>query len=226
MITIVATHYRLPLQRLRDFFAWNDAGFRSISARVIIVSDVARDDLPDYARAIIFPAPLEKFALAKTSNYGIRQAARGIVCKTDPDIVFSRDALADLLYVRLGHGVAYTYRMAESYDARLLARPWTATRGTLALHYDDWARVGGYDERHEGYGWEDGDTYLRAIRAGVDVVASPSPVYHVAHAGGEQVRQGGRIDQWGRESGFNPPARAENIEISRSPWARKNWGVF
>lgn len=224
----VITHYRMPEQRLYDFFKWNDYLFKQYNCRVIVVSDVDHSNLPSYARVAIYPESLDLFCLAKTSNYGIRLAGSGIICKTDPDCVFSEDAIKAVMSVTPEKGVCMRYRMADSYETRDIAEEWEASKGTIALHYDHWQAISGYDERQEGYGIEDGDAYDRAQNKtpGRTVKRSPAAFWHIAHSTEKQTRGNTRPDCWNRESGFNPRNHTHNQRQRQSgKWECEEWGI-
>ena len=229
MISVVACHYRLPEYRLRQFLEWNRKIFETFSVRAIIVSDVDREGLPAWARLAIYPGELEIYSPSRVSNYGIRLAGAGIVCKTDIDCVFSRSALEEVAKVREGLGVSLPYLMAMSYDERPKAIKWESTKGTLALVFEDWERISGYDERQEGYGLEDGDGYCRAMR--IAKVRRPQvPFWHIAHDESRgicpQANQNRRQDQWHRADGFCPLRHRENRAARRSGlWSSPSWGL-
>lgn len=229
MITIVACHYRLPEYRLRQFLAWNREEFEAFGVRVLIVSDVDREDLPSWARLAIYPLELKIYSPARVSNYGIRLAGAGIICKTDIDCVFSTRALVQVADVLPGYGVNLPYFMANSFEEREKAIRWESTKGTMALDFSDWERISGYDERQEGYGLEDGDGYCRAMR--IAKIKRPHvPFWHIAHgeAGAKcsQAIQGRRVDQWNRDSGFCPPRVQQNRRARRlSFWSSPSWGL-
>ena len=226
-ITIVIVHYRMPKERLLEFFDWNDSLFREFGARVIVVSDIERTGLPDYARLAVFPDDLDIFNLSRTSNYGIRLAGSGIICKTDPDCVFSPEAMAAVAGVTQKRGVCMRYLMAQSYEQRDKAREWQASKGTVALHYDHWNAICGYDERHSGYGIEDGDCFHRATQAeGREVERIAAPFWHIAHSQDSQPRGNQRPDCWNRGNGFNPKNHRVNKEFMRAKnWHDPAWGI-
>jgi hypothetical protein len=218
-IAVVSTHYRLPESRLRDWLKWNDDVFRKFRARVILVTDREWNGLPGYVRCAVYPRELELFNLAKTSNYGIRLAGDGIICKTDPDCVFSADAMKAVSEVTPARGVAMQYRKASTYATRHAAAVDELCKGTLALHSEHWQSLRGYDERMEGYGIEDSDAFHRAGQLqGRQAVMVDAPFWHIAHEGAEH---------WNRSDGFNPRRRDENarIQASDAPWSGAEWGM-
>jgi hypothetical protein len=227
-IAFVLTHYRLPERRLREFLEWNSPGLERLGARLIIVSDRDYQDLPPWARVAIYPGELPLFNLSKTSNYGIRLAGAGIICKTDPDVLFSPQALDAVAAVTPQRGTCFVYRMALSTKPEDLddAKPWEASKGTIALHSDHWAALCGYDERQEGYGIEDGDCYHRAGNCGTRTAGrSPAPIWHIAHTDAPQTSGNTRKDCWNRSEGFNPRNHARNQRARHSAaWADPHWG--
>jgi hypothetical protein len=228
MITIIACHYRLPEQRLRDFITWNDKLFTEFGVKLLIVSDVPRDNLPSYCRLEIYPAPLQVYSPAKVSNFGIRSAASGIICKTDIDCVFSKAALEEIASCRAGKGVYFCYMMAKRFEELDKAVRWGSTCGTMALHFSDWDKINGYDERLEGYGVEDGDGVARAMKV-LALKQSKSAVWHVSHTGDELWTQTNiclRRDLWNRKNGFCPDRHSLNSKIRKSsPWVNPAWGT-
>jgi hypothetical protein len=230
-ITFVLTHYRMPEQRLRDCLRWNTRLWREIGARVLVVSD--RDgypDLPEWVRVAKYPVPLTKFNLSKCSNYGIRLAGSGIIVKTDPDIYWTPEAIRQVAGVTDSLGACPILHMAagETEDQRKRAQAWTASKGVLALAWEHWQAICGYDERMEGYGIEDGDAFHRAgvmLRPARDVVRE-TYVWHIAHTPQAQTHGNTRMDCWGRLSGFNPRSHAQNQAArQREPWHCADWGL-
>ena len=229
-MTVVCTHYKMPEQRLRDFFEWNDELFRKNKVRVIVVSDQEWHGLPEYARVAVFPSELSMFSLSRTSNFGIRRAGSGKVCKTDPDCVFSEEAMRECFRVNDQNGVCMTYLMAESYRTKNTAVAWTASKGTICLTWDHWNAVNGYDERLQGYGCEDGwllDAARHKCGDGRSVEVLKVAFWHIAHSENKQERGSNRRDCWNRDSGFNPKNHRGNKAARRGgKWACDSWGIF
>jgi len=227
-ITMVACHYRLPEQRLMDFIKWNDELFRKFGVTLHIVSDVPRTGLPDYVKVLIFPRELKIYSPARVSNFGIRAAGRGIVCKTDIDCVFASSAMQQIANVCPGSGIYFCYLMAKSYETKNKFMRWGSTSGTMALHFDDWCKICGYDERQEGYGVEDGDGVIRARKiASVNKIIDG--VWHISHTGEDLWTQTNvclRRDLWNRKDGFCPDKHSINRKIRDSgiPWNNPDWG--
>jgi len=228
-ISIVACHYRLPEKRLKDFIAWNTELFIKFGVTVHIVSDVPRTGLPDWVKIHVYPRELKVYSPAKVSNLGIRQAGRGIVCKTDIDCVFSEGAMKEISVVFPGLGIYFNYLMVKSYETKNFSQRWGSTCGTMALHFDDWNKLCGYDERLDGYGIEDGDGMARA-RTFCKVPRSNEAVYHVSHGNTELWSQTNvclRRDLWNRKDGFCPDRHVANRKIRDSveKWKNPDWGL-
>jgi hypothetical protein len=212
MLSIVTTHYKLPISRLKEFFEWNNNLFREFGCRVIVVSDAETlaekiNVPPEYGRVIPYPENLEFFSIAKTSNCGLRFAAAGIICKTDIDVVFNRDFFELVKNLKPGRGVYPYYNMAEFYgDPR--PREWAAACGTLAMHFEDWDKTQGYNEGMTGYGIDDGDCICRARRNKI-TVDRVGRITHIAHVAGTPQRGTRRTDQWNRDT-INPKNHPDN----------------
>jgi hypothetical protein len=211
-----------------DFVNWNRALFEKYGVTLHIVSDQRWIALPEWVKIHVYPRQLKVYSPAKVSNYGIRQAGIGIVCKTDIDCVLSEEALKDISKVNPGNGIYFYYLMAKTYETRHINQRWGSTCGTMALHFDDWNKICGYDERQEGYGIEDGDGVARA-RAVLQIARSVANVYHISHTGSELWTQTNvclRRDLWNRKEGFCPDRHSANREIrDKAPkWCNPDWG--
>jgi len=234
MIAYVVTHYKMPPYRLHDFLLWNDQIFNRPETRLVIVIDKPLLSLPDYARAVVFPKPMDRFALSWTSNYGIRAAmsdGADIICKTDPDCIIPQELHRRIATVKDGHAIAPVYHMAATADhvrrGASTIRPWNASRGTIAMRQSGWHAVHGYDERMIGYGPEDGDICDRIQARGIAIDrARGAPIYHIAHDSGVTQHPAKRTDHWGR-GGINPENRQEIKAIRRQKnWHNPEWGNF
>ena len=228
MINVVACHYKLPEHRLHDFIKWNQDLFCQYAVTVHVVSDVPREGLPEWVKVHIYPRELEVYSPAKVSNFGIRQAGQEIVCKTDIDCVFTEEAMKEISAVIPKVGIYFCYLMAKSYETRNVNQRWGSTCGTMALHFSDWDKLCGYDERLDGYGIEDGDGVAR-VKTFCKVPKSNSGVYHISHGGAELWTQTNtclRRDLWNRKGGFCPDRHVANRKIrDEAPkWANPDWG--
>jgi hypothetical protein len=230
-VTVVTTHHRMPEARLRDWFAWNGELFAARGWRVIVVSDVPRPDLPEYARAAVYPRPMETFSLAATSNYGVRLACGGsaptdIIAKIDPDVLIPAAAAETIERVAPRIGWSGVYRMAVSASPAGLASAvrWDASKGAVALAATDWQALTGYDERQAGYGVEDGTLFVRAGKLpGMCMLRHiDHGVFHIAHDASSPQDATTRSDQWNRTT-HNPLRRRENKRIHHAPWTPDPW---
>lgn len=214
-LAVTFTSYRIPERRLRDHFAWNDAVYRAHGATVFAVVDREYEDLPDYVRPLVYPDAMEKFNLAKTSNYGIRRAIESgysVVVKSDVDMFWPTETFARCASVAEGEAVVPLYRMAhalETRETKFDVAP--GATGTVALTAAGW-RSAHFDERCVGYGCDDGILQDRIRDTGLRVVGRELPIYHIAHAAGTPQKEfRGRSDHWNRADGFNP----ENFQVNR-----------
>jgi len=228
MINVVACHYRLPEHRLLNFIKWNTELFVKFGVTLHLVSDVPREGLPDWVKVHIYPRALAVYSPAKVSNFGIRQAGQGIVCKTDIDCVFSERALQEISSVTIGNGIYFSYLMCKNYETKHIHQRWGSTCGTMALQFADWDRLCGYDERLDGYGIEDGDGMARA-RAFCKVPRSNADVFHISHNSAELWSQTNvclRRDLWNRKDGFCPDRHTANRKIRDEcpKWSNPEWG--
>jgi hypothetical protein len=166
-----------------------------------------RENIRENIRALPCPE-MEIFAIGRTANIGIRQAIAdgcAVICKTDIDCILDDAALADIEAVRPGQGAAYRYwHVASPAPAgRAAARMDGKIMGTVALAAADWQAVGGYDERMDGYGYDDWDIVDRARRRGIkcNVLAAPR-IYHIWHEAKHN------------RTTINPLRRAQNIALA------------
>ncbi|MFA5379216.1 MAG: galactosyltransferase-related protein [Dehalococcoidia bacterium] len=153
------------------------------------------------------PCPdMEVFAIGRCANIGIRQAlAEGcnLICKTDIDCILDEAALADIEALRPGNAAAYRYWHIPAPDRRE-APKIDSIMGTFATTAEDWERVGGYDERMDGYGYDDYNVTRLAREHGIVCATKCNPkIYHIWH---EQKHN--------RET-INPVRRAQNIAIAK-----------
>ena len=213
-MNVVVTAWRVPDKRIADFVNWNRSAFRDTGTNCLIVTD-RELDLPDGFEYAIYPKPMEIFNLSACSNFGLKQIADGVICKTDIDCFFTRPLLEAMRTPVVGLAIAPIYIMALDITGRQ-GRPWGASIGTIALHWWDWKRVGGYNEKMQGYGVEDGDFYCRAVDLGVQIDRGHT-IIHVAHDPSvpfNAVSPRHRADCWGRATGVNP----RNHKANRRHW--------
>lgn len=162
------------------------------------------------------PCPdMEIFAIGRTANIGVRTAIAdgcAIICKTDIDCILDDAALADIEALLPGLGAAYRYwHVASPAPAdRAAARMDGRIMGTVAMTAADWQAVGLYDERMDGYGYDDWDIVDRARRRGINCQLKAVPrVYHIWHEA-----------KHNRDT-INPLRRGENIRLSKTPTFRR-----
>lgn len=219
---IVVCAWKIPDQRIKDFFSWNDKTFVRDNCQIAVVTD-RQLELPDYARALVYPLPLEIFSIAKLSNYGIRKFGDGIICKTDIDIFFGDEFFpiaADR--VKPGYLVAPVYRMAQDVFDRGVE--YKRAAGTVCMHWLDWDKLNGYDERMSGYGIDDGDLIRRARETRIVIDRDPR-VTHVGHNPGcDQSQPHRRVDLWNGEK-INPRNHNENQKIMLTRYVNHSWGI-
>lgn len=223
-MTIVVTHYSIPEKRLTDFVRWNGDNFRQNRIRCIIVSDVNRFDFESNIRVAKYPVRMDKFSLSKTSNYGIRLAGSGIICKSDIDCVFESNIIKQIMNAKEGNGFCPQYHMAPSYRLRNQGEIWDQSKGTMCLVWEDWDKISGYDERMYFYGVEDGAAYESAKRIAT-IHRDGTPIIHVAHDENAPQMRGQRSDQWGRDSGQNPKNHSYNRRVGQTKWYSDQWGM-
>lgn len=222
---VFVAYLKVPEQRLRDHFHWNDALYRQSRATVYVVTDREHDGLPDYAVQVLYPLedlPVvdgkPRFSLTKTKNRGIEQAVEegaDFIVVTDVDMVYSAECWQWMLAMRPGEAAVPVYVMAQSYPSRESdadKRLDHGAAGTVAMLADHWREVR-YNESLIGYGADDGvlrrDLRKARIRERRDKV-----IYHIAHdsaAEQKNVPGKGRGDCYGRDDGFN----FDNFEANR-----------
>lgn len=228
-VSVVLTHYRMPMRRLQEWIEWNENIIRAMRARVVVVSDIRSYGiaLPDWMTIARFPRSLSIFNLSATSNFGIRLVGRGTIAKVDPDLFLGEKFPDTVVAVNDARGVSPVYRMASSSQEARDGKGeiWEASKGCLIMTWRRWAEINGFDERMIGYGIEDGDAFCRAQKLPnhtVDRICEP--VWHVAHSSTPQLTGNQRTDCWGRANGFNPHRHRKNMDARRSPWSSPTWG--
>lgn len=227
-ISVCLTAYRIPQKRIEAFLQWSVLALLDHKASLFLVLDNTFETHEvSWLHPLVYPAPLPVFNLAKTSNYAIRtalEAGADTILKTDVDCILTTDLLAEISSkVTPGRGLVANYSMIQTPEERP-GKQHPQLCGTTALAASDWARICGYRETMDGYGWEDADLNDRASRQGIDMRRAHHPVYHVAHDPDAPQLGSARNDQWNRANGFNPMRRAENIRKRKQPWADFDWG--
>jgi hypothetical protein len=208
MLGIVVTAYRLPDALIDRFVESNLPALAARGGRLYLVTD-SRRYLPfDRENISAIPCPdMETFAIGRCANIGIRQAvAEGCnpICKTDIDCILDDAALANIEALRSGQAAAYRYWHIPAPDRREAPKLDSRIMGTFAMTAEDWQRVGGYNERMDGYGYDDADIASRARNSDINCPTKINPkVYHIWH----EVKHN-------RET-INPVRRAQNIAIAK-----------
>jgi hypothetical protein len=212
---VVITSYKVPVHRLHEHFAWNNALYTHLGVKVYVVAD-QQYPLPAYAECVIFDQDMPKFNLARTSNFGILHAIRRgheVVIKSDVDVCFPVETGERLVRTRDTECVVPCYLMAMNYpDRRWNYIPAPKAEGTIVMSAENWKQFN-YEERCVGYGAEDG-IMIHAIEKSKLPINRAHIVWHVAHIPDTpQKERGGRTDHWNRDSGFNPDALQRNIQF-------------
>jgi hypothetical protein len=217
MIGLVVTAYRLPDALIDRFVEYNLPALAARGGRLYLVTDARK--YSDFERENIdakisereniraLPCPeMETFAIGRCANLGIRQAVAescNPVCKTDIDCILDDAVLADIEAIAPGHASAYRYWHIPASDRRE-APKLDSIMGTCAMSAEDWERIGGYDERMAGYGYDDFYVTRCAREHGIVCATKCNPkIYHIWH---EQKHN--------RET-VNPVRRAQNIALAK-----------
>lgn len=226
MFGIVFVSYRIPAQRLRDHFAWNDELYRLLpGVSVLAVVDRYYQDSLEfafYASQLRFTEAMPVFSLSRTKNAGLRSLiASGCdpIAVTDVDFAWTPEAFHACRNVQPGRAVVPLVRMVRTFETRHqdALDPKSLDKGmtsTVSMRVADWRRVC-YDETYVGYGGEDGKLVRDMQLLGIQVDRSHS-MHHVAHnPAAPQVNEPGhgRADCWGRDTGFNPDMFAINRNL-------------
>ena len=236
---VVFVAYRLPEERIRAHLEWNAGIFGAPpELKIYIVTDRTLS-FPAGVNCLVYPRAMPVFSLARTKNYGIRQALDAgaeIIVATDADMAWTGDAWAECRAVGERQCVAPIYHMVDSFSLRHAFTPNRVVAdlaiGTVAMRASGWRKVCGYNERLEGYGADDGDLWRRIGAAGIRQYRGAA-IYHIAHQSGAVQQEahtagdksrGTRADHWGRGDGFNPDQLQNNIRRARQPWQNPDWG--
>lgn len=200
---VVFVHYRIPEQRLRDHWAWNDELYRAAGARVYVVTD-RQYEVPDYAQCLVYDKPMKVFSLSATKNHGIHRAiADGCspILSSDTDIAVASAAWFQFLLIPQHQVSIPVYRMARTNETREKEfHIDNGATGVVGMTADNWRKYH-YDERCYGYGAEDGALRLALAKARVQELRD-CHVYHIAHdpkADQHNIPGRGREDCWNRD---------------------------
>ncbi|MEO6652482.1 MAG: galactosyltransferase-related protein [Ilumatobacteraceae bacterium] len=158
---------------------------------------------------VTIPSDTTDLPLALARNVGYAHADADVTvfldvdCIADPELTGQyADLVSDHAGVHAGPVGYLPHHAPRSIDPTVLARVATYQTGRptpqMRLHRTDrielfwslsfavdrssWVRIGGFDERYEGYGGEDTDFARRADRADVPIWFSPRPqAFHQFH---------------------------------------------
>lgn len=143
-------------------------------------------------------APAEHFHFAHAKNLAHRLASGDILCNLDADnfLAPGYSQWLDKQFTKHPHSVV-TPQLLTASDmatealkrvALKQAAPTGGLGGRLALRSDDFIKLGGYDERIEGWAGDDLNLALRARDAGLRCVITPPRMYGEALPHGHDLR--------------------------------------
>jgi len=126
----------------------------------------------------------EHWVLSRAFNLGMSVACREVVLRVDCDYRLARNFLQKHALSSFSHAFyAGNWKLARNTNEVHL-------NGALLLHWNDFWKVGGYDERIQTYGWDDEDLYERLQKVAKlerkDV--SPDLVTHTEHQDSRRAR--------------------------------------
>ena len=134
-----------------------------------------------------YHGPAEHFHFAHAKNLSHRLATGDILCNLDADNFLAPgfSQWLDKKFTQQPHSVVTPQLLtAPDLVTNTILRFTVAQRrakfgmaGRLALHRDDFQRLGGYDERIEGHDGDDLNLAKRARDAGLKCVATPPSLY-------------------------------------------------
>jgi hypothetical protein len=211
----------MPSERFHSWLRWNTVELLSPDLIVFAVGKEVpeRPCVAPCIEDLVYPLPLDRFSLARTSNFGIRTAidqGAKVIVKTDPDIYFAGQ-LTRLLAVKPGELLSPRMVDVSEPGGYRPDPPRHAGDGTVAMRAEDWQRCQGYDEKFVGYGGEDNEIVFHAESLGIKVDRS-GVVEHVSHVA-RQVRG----PAWNPD--FNPPNSQANVALAgRLPGSQPDWG--
>ena len=112
-----------------------------------------------------FRAEMRRWHMSRAKNIAHRLGTRTVLCNLDADN-FAPAGFGDWLREVFLGGPAVTHADHQSYGGGY---------GRIALLREDFLRLGGYDERLIGWGYDDEDLRRRAIASGLRSVVAPLP---------------------------------------------------
>lgn len=174
----------------------------------IVVSDYGSADSLAVSRAVeaaggrvVRSEPQGPWSRARALNTGVHGTAAPYVITTDSDMIFSPQAVENLLAMLEAdeatvqliqcRDLTENFGVERATQAKLseleensFFRPRWGMGGMIAFRRSDFNRIGGYDERMEIYGGEDIDFAQRLTRAGLRLNWVDEPetrIYHIWH---------------------------------------------
>jgi glycosyltransferase involved in cell wall biosynthesis len=178
------------------------------SAIDIVVSDYGSADALAVDQAVqavggrvVRSEPIGPWSRARALNAGVRGTSTKYAITTDSDMIFSPEAVENLLaLLEVEETAVHLIQcrdLTERFDANRAAlstledleansffRPRWGMGGMIAFRRSDFDRIGGYDERMEIYGGEDIDFAQRLTRAGLRLNWVDEPetrIFHIWH---------------------------------------------
>lgn len=160
------------------------------------------------------------FSRSMTCNYGAKQASGDVLLICDADMIFDLDLIENGL--KIVHDAPWIAPMCQKWDLtwqasnKLLnmssdvelksldmeiARKWGAERcrggAMLMITKDNYFKVGGFDERFNGWGFEDNAFFLMANAILGEFVETDNVAYHLWHP--QSINQYPQLTQNNRE---------------------------
>lgn len=146
--------------------------------------------------------PEKMFSRAQAINNGVRIADSQIVVVNDADCLCPVDQVKEAVaWARGAPGLVYAYtryrRLSRQTSESLSREPWrpqaawfgdgiewqlenAPSQSVIAIRRDDFLAIGGYDERFQGWGYEDLE-FLHRAQKYAPVRRVPGDLYHLWH---------------------------------------------
>lgn len=218
-VAMVAASRHLPLELVRR---WTDRNRQLCRAEdtLVLVTDAVSEISLDLVT--LRSSQTDVYSPAVEVNRGIRyavDAGYSVVIKTDIDCILSHWLMAEARCMSFKECFFPYYMMTaeDTEEAMSRAKAWPNGMGTAVLTSSWWKKLCGYDERMSGYGVEDGDLWVRAVKAGLRPVRHRNFVWHINHP-----------PRCTGPSGWYPDRHTANLALHRQdkgPWNNALWGV-
>ncbi|MCK9243887.1 MAG: hypothetical protein M0P75_01320 [Candidatus Marinimicrobia bacterium] len=207
MIGIVVTAYKLHVDLIDAFVENNFDVMASFGARMVIVTDERNLIEAESVHSVQAPH-MEIFSICKCANLGIQKALElgaDKIVKTDIDCVLSTGVMQSISELQTGLGLIFRYWQIPSSSEKGMAALDPRIIGTCAMCASDWEKIGFYNEKMQGYGYDDADIRCRMNVSGIRARTLKYPkLYHISHS-----------EKHNRDT-VNPVMRNENILIGKS----------